>query len=151
VGNAIAFDANRLSTLNASDFLMKVTKSVVIHGFNFAQALEHALKECAVLGKHTNILHITPSRITRYVWGHKAYQPWGTRLSTQCSQCGTLDPWNIVAIKENHREGYSIQCKNTECGKVQGRRSSPAYSFKVMRPENTDLIRVGPGCAWLKM
>jgi hypothetical protein len=67
VENAIAFDTKQLSTLNASDFLMKVIKSVVIHGFNFAQALEHALKECAVPGKHTNILHITPSYIIHYV------------------------------------------------------------------------------------
>jgi hypothetical protein len=151
VGNTLAFDAERLSTLNIADLLMKVTKSVVIHGYSFVKALEHAIKECAALGKHTNILHITPSDVTRYVWAHRDYQPWGTRLSIQCSQCGTLNPWSVVAITVNQCEGYKIECKNTQCSKAGGRRIKPACTFQVMRPENSTIIHVGTGCSWLKI
>ena len=57
VGDALAFDVKYLSTVNTVDLLMKVTKSVVIYRFEFSQALEHSLKQCTTLGRHTYLHH----------------------------------------------------------------------------------------------
>ena len=72
--------------MNIIDLLSKVTQSVVIHTFNFTEALEQMLKENFKLGKSTNVLHFTftPDCVTKYMWAHKEYQPWGHKLPLQC-------------------------------------------------------------------
>ena len=48
ISNALAFDAPCLQTINIVEALVRVTKLVVIHGFNFTHSLEHVLRESAV-------------------------------------------------------------------------------------------------------
>ena len=64
MGNTLAFDAKWLSTINAMHLLSSITQLVVIHGFNFTEALEHTLKESFRLGRHTNVLHFAPNCVT---------------------------------------------------------------------------------------
>jgi hypothetical protein len=50
--NALAFDAEDLSTVNTSILLANLTKSVIIKRFEFTNALEYGLKESSTLCKH---------------------------------------------------------------------------------------------------
>jgi len=129
------------------DLLSKVIKSVIIHRFDFGAALEHALKLCPALGKHSGLFHFTPQCINRYIWAHKLYQPWGRKLPLQCPQCGVLNSWSLVGIQNG---GYKIQCSNGGCGLVGGRRQMERHSIKVDCPSNATLIAVSKEAGWLK-
>jgi len=133
--------------VNTVDLLTKVTKSVVIHGFNFTEALEHTLKQCPALGKHSGLIHLTPGCVTRYIWAHREYQPWGTRLPLQCPQCGVLNSWSLAYLKSG---GYKVECKNEDCGKIGGKRERERHSLQVLRPEGSILLNVGKEGGWLK-
>jgi hypothetical protein len=142
VGNALAFDAENLSPVQTANLLSNVTKSVIIHGFEFRKALEESLKEDSKLGRHTNVFHYAPDRLTNYVWAHKVYQPWGFRLSLQCAQCGILHPW----IQTTMDEGYGVICKNEYCGrKARGQRLS--FTIRKSRAESLSVNKDG---RWLK-
>jgi hypothetical protein len=151
--NALAFDATNLATVNTVDLLPQLTKSVVIHGFEFSKALDHNLKSCSSLGVHTNVVHFTPDKITMYRWAHRSYQPWGTKLSLQCRQCGALNPWGAVPYKNNNSQGYRIECRNGDCGKVDGRTEKEPWAFQVERPKDSELIVVNKAASsgWLKL
>ena len=45
IENTLAFDAEHLSAVNSVDILMKVIKHTIIHGYQFYDALEHALDQ----------------------------------------------------------------------------------------------------------
>lgn len=136
------------------DLLPKVTKSIIIHGFNFAPALEHALKQCLTLGRHTNIIHLTPHCVTRYLWAHRDYQPWGRKLPLQCPQCGILNPWVSTFVRVI--DGYRFECKNPSCGVVDGRMVKEREQFQVGRPQDSILLSTGresggAASGWLKL
>ena len=113
--NALAFNAEDLSTVNTALLLANLTKSLVVEGFEFTTALEHGLKENSMLRKHSGVIHLAPNNITRYVWAHKEYQPWGEKIPAQCPQCGLLNPWEIASLGKGD---YGIECKNKDCGAV---------------------------------
>lgn len=132
---------------------MKVTKSVIIHSFEFSQALEHSLKQCITLERHISIIHFV-EHIIKYFWTHWDYQPWGQILPLQCPQCGILDPWALVFVKQI--QGYRLECKNQDCGKADGKTLKEPYSFQVVRPLDSVILSAGRehgGCAsgWLKL
>ena len=60
----------------------------MIHGFDFTHSLEHVLRESTYLGMHTGIVHFSLgdqedaniSKVVKYVWVHRNYQPWGVEL-----------------------------------------------------------------------
>ena len=141
--------------MNIAEALMRVTKSVVIHGFEFTQALEHVLKESAHLGMHTGIVHFSLAdpkdtnmlNVVKYVWAHRDYQPWGVKLPMQCPQCGTVQKWASVQIQGN---GYRYECVYEECGYDNTRRAWP-YTITVERPKDATLIKshCSPG-GWMK-
>lgn len=143
-----------LSTVNTVDILTKVTKSVIIHSYSFPTALEHTLKQCLTLGKHTNILHFHSDGVTYYLWAHRDYQPWGKRLPLQCPQCGILNPWALTTIKGSN--GYKVECKNVKCGEVDGRTVKDHFAFQVLRPDDSTLIPTGresggAASGWLRL
>ena len=145
IENALAFDVERLSTLNTVDLLPKITQSVVIHGFNFTEALEKALKENFKLGRHTNVFHFTPDCVTKYLWAHKDYQPWGHKLPLQCSQCGIFKPWVSCFLKDS--QGYGLECRNVECGRLKGKERE---SFQAPKPD-APFLTMGKNAGWLKL
>lgn len=124
---------------------MKLTKEVVIHGFPFANALVHLLGQSLTLGKHTNVLHFSRKSVTKYLWAHKSYQPWGKRLALQCPWCGALNPWLVVFVGEGDRQGYRVECANVDCGG----NSSGRYSYYIWRPAGVSMIGVGRDGGWL--
>lgn len=129
IRNALAFNVEGLMTLtalNTVNLLTNVTKSVVIHGFDFTEALEHALKQSHTLGKHTGIVHLTPYHVMQYVWAHKDYQHWGAKIALQCPQCGIVNPWTKVYMVE---QTYGVECKNVDCGRMGGGPVREPYSF----------------------
>ncbi len=151
VANALAFDSMSLSTVNTVDILTKVTKSVVIHSYSFTPALEHTLKQCLTLGKHTNLLHFHSDSVTYYLWAHRDYQPWGKKLPLQCPNCGILNPWASTTMKD----GYNFNCKNLKCGEGDSKAVS-RFAFQVLRPVDSIMIPTGResgGAAsrWLKL
>ncbi|KIM68325.1 hypothetical protein SCLCIDRAFT_106235 [Scleroderma citrinum Foug A] len=111
ISNALAFDAPHLQTVNITEALVRVTKSDVIHGFDFTHSLEHVLRESAYLGMHTGIVHFSLgnqedtniSKVVKYVWAHHDYQPWGVELPMQCPQCGTGQKWASVQTGVTHQ------------------------------------------------
>ncbi|KAG6377670.1 hypothetical protein JVT61DRAFT_14436 [Boletus reticuloceps] len=144
VNHALAFDALHLSPVKTIDLLMQVTKSVVLHDFKFTEALEHALRNASALGKHSAIIHIA-SKVTKYVWSHKDYQPWGTMLPLQCPQCGVLSSWCSVYMPGG-LGGYRFQCKGKTCGWVQDKKAIEPHQIEVPRPPEAVLLDDG----WLK-
>ncbi|KAN0086259.1 hypothetical protein V8E55_007393 [Tylopilus felleus] len=109
--------ALHLSPVKTVKLLMNVTKSVVLHDFEFVNTLEQALKNATLLGKHSGIIHVA-SRVTKYVWSHKDYQPWGTALPLQCPQCGLLDSWDSIFVRGG-LGAYRFECKGDQCGWVK--------------------------------
>ena len=136
------------------DLFTKVTKSVIINGYSFTSALEHTLRQCLTLGRHTNIIHLHSQGVTRYIWAHRDYQPWGQQLPLQCPHCGILDPWASTFVKGSN--GYRFECKNSHCSMVDGRMSRETYAFKVDKPEGGMLLSTGresggAASGWLKL
>lgn len=154
VANTLAFDTPNLSPVNTVDLFTKVTKSVIINGFKFIPALEHTLRQCLTLGRHTNIIHIYPQGVTRYIWAHRDYQPWGLRLPLQCQQCGILNPWVSTFLRAI--DGYRLECKNPNCGIVGGRRVNQPSVLQVEKPKGGELLSTGreskgSASGWLKL
>ena len=153
VGNALAFDAHHLSAVTTTDVLMKVTHSVIIHGFEFADALDFCIKECTTLGRHTAVLHFA-DKITKYSWAHHDYQPWGHALPLQCPQCGILKPWVQVYVPQV--PAYRMECRNESCGIRDGKRKGEKFSLQISRPSNSVMLSVGKqhggsASGWLKV
>ena len=142
--HALAFDAPYLSPVKTADLLMNVTKSAVLHHFGFVDALEHALKSADALGKHSAVIHFA-AEVTKYVWSHKEYQPWGTVLPLQCPQCGILNCWTSVYMPGG-LGGYRFECKGKQCGWVEGKQAVDSYRIEVPRPPNAVLLNNG----WLR-
>jgi hypothetical protein len=132
--------------VQTANLLSGLTRSVVTHGFGFVESLEEQLRHCFKLGRHTNVVHFTSEHVTKYLWAHKDYQPWGFKLYLQCPQCGILKPWESAVHVPN---GYRYVCKNRECGHAMG---TQPYNFKVDRPEETGSHIVVTGDSrWLKV
>jgi hypothetical protein len=148
IQDALAFDAKHLAAVRTAELLTNLTESVIIEGYNFTEALEHNIKECLSLGKHTNVIHLTLTSITRYLWAHKEYQPWGQRLSLQCPQCGILNPWETTFSQRI--PGYSVGCKNDSCGKEYGTMRVEPHSFIVPKPTDCALLKQYEGAGWMK-
>lgn len=131
---------------------MKLTKSVVIHGFQFRDALKHSIKLCPLLGKHTGVVHITRPVVEKYMWGHKVIQPWGERLPLQCPKCGVLDPWQKPVFNKSNVNSplpsYGVECKNPDCGKLAN--TVERYSFLITRPAECELLGSGDSM-WLRV
>jgi hypothetical protein len=143
-----------LQMVNIAKLLSCITKSVVIHGFDFTKVLEHVLLESSMLGMHTADLHFSTAgegldmKTMRYVWTHWEYQPWGQLLPLQCLQCGTVQKWCLIQIRGG---GYKYECRYGKCGYKGDQRQSPAYALTINHPEGGTML---PQCsrngAWMK-
>jgi hypothetical protein len=151
VANALAFDANRLSTVNTVDLITKVIKSTIIHGFEFSKALQEVLRQCPALGRHTNVYHFAPPSIIKYLWAHKEYQPYGVPCPVQCPQCGILKPWVIIRAKTPQSDGYNLECRNGRCGMVGNMRVKLPYGFRARRPPGSTLLSTAKDGGWLQL
>jgi hypothetical protein len=134
---------------------MKLTKSVVIHGYQFRKALDYNIRLCPEMGKHTGVIHIAHPIVEKYVWGHKIIQPWGERMPLQCCRCGVLDPWGVPVFKKSSERfpqpSYSMQCKNANCGRsVNGGGNRERHSFKIFRPPVFESLGSGD-FGWLRV
>ena len=143
--NALAFDVERLFTIQVRDLLGKLTLSIINQGFEFTEALEETLRESPKLGKHTNVLHFTSHDVAKYLWCHSEYQPWGHALSLQCSQCGATRSW--VPVFSNVNRGYSVSCVAKDCGRQQ---RAERNGFDVKRPDGK-FITVTKKSGWMKI
>lgn len=133
--------------------MTRLTKMVVIHGYEFRPALDNCIRKYETMGMHTGVVHITPTKVEKYMWGHKTIQPWGVKLSLQCQQCGVLNPWSIAYIRATQDQPvhYSMECKNPNCGKTGSREGNrERHSFKICRPPNSDSLGSGES-GWLRV
>ena len=127
--------------------------------FEFSRALEQALMECPALGMHTGAVHLMWSQLVggaellegyKYVWTHRDRQPWGEPLLIQCKQCGTVQKWSSIYIKNNG--SYRFECTYSKCGYDGDERKRNRLQFTVQRPEGAVFL---PKCnggqgAWMK-
>lgn len=153
IQHALAFDAPRLQSITTAELLMRVTKSTVINGSGFANALELHIQESSQLGLHSSILHFHDAHVTRYTWAHKDIKPWGHRIPLQCPQCGVIQTWTTTASKDDNSE-YKLECKNfAACGWDGARRVADPYSFKVVCPRDCIVLhsKRHTKTAWLKV
>ena len=97
-----------------------------------------------MLRKHSAVIHLAPDKVMRYVWTHKDYQPWGTKLAAQCLWCGSLNPWEIVSVGNGN---YGAECKNLRC---RGGDSGKPYSFPISRRAGGELLTSSGHGSWLK-
>jgi hypothetical protein len=133
------------------DLVMKVTKSLVINGYDFHNSLDHSIRLCVEMGKHTGVIHITPSTAQKYVWAHKVIQPWGTCLPLGCDRCGVLNPWKSTFVREGGREGYALECRNRKCGKAaNGGKNVERHTLTILRPSDSDRLGGGKRSGWLR-
>lgn len=131
--------------------LARLAKNVVVQGFDFAKALENIIGDYSELGRHTAIIHITPSTATRYVWTHREIQPWGVRVPGQCHQCGVLQDW--LSIASDTPGGYVLQCTNEKCGWEGRKRVGERITIAVERPQNSLILHKhkSAGASWMKI
>ncbi|KAF9241130.1 hypothetical protein BU15DRAFT_61086 [Melanogaster broomeanus] len=162
---SIAFDAERLQPLVAWPFLMLLTEAIVIEGHNATDAVPHALGNSHRLGKHSAVYLMTlaaslPTEtstdalvdVTKYVWSHQDYRPWGQPLPTQCNVCGSAQRWARKVCKDG---GYEFRCRYEFCGwdEALGERVRERGMHIVTALGDVDIIKYGklPDSAWLRM
>jgi len=101
---------------------MRLTRSVVIYGFPFTEAIEKVLTESPLLGMHTGIVHLAwreladgaePLKSCKYIWTHCDCQPWGQLLPIQCPSCGTVQKWHLIYLDDG---SYKFECMYSRCG-----------------------------------
>jgi hypothetical protein len=131
---------------------------VINYKSDFSHALTTTLKDSASVGRHTNVFHFHSLHFTKYLWAHKAYQPWGVKLPVQCPRCGIFKPWNepTSSTGNDGSIGYTFNCKNLQCDKPDGTKMQSPHSIYVTRPLRSDLIKVtkengGTGSGWLRI
>jgi hypothetical protein len=149
VENAVAFDAEKLTTLGTSDLVKDIIKSVVIHGFEFEDAFESSIRHHSyTVGKQTNILHFSGLSVQKYVWAHKEIQPWGNRIPLQCPQCGALNTFTFLTYHKPTKT-YYVGCSYRDCGLGPAGRV-PRVEFRWGFPEGSTLLKCAPKYGWLK-
>ena len=157
ISNALAFDALCLQTINITEALVRVTKLVMIHGFDFTHSLEHVLMESMYLGMHTGIVHFSLgdqedtniSKVIKYVWVHHDYQPWGMELPMQCPQCGTVQKWASMQTRDG---GYMYECVYRRCGYDGNARRAWSHMMTVEHPKGATLLKLNGGQGgWMRV
>ena len=153
----MAFDSLHLATYNTALLLATLTRKVVINNIEFSAVLDRTLKDCNDLGRHTNVWHFGSQHITKYLWAHKSYQPWGTTAPTQCPSCGIFNPWKQISVGAGDSQGYRMYCKNSLCNTDPGKTPKPKpYNFTIIKPQISETLKVavetgGTGSCWLKI
>jgi len=138
---------------------MRLTRSVVIYGFQFTEAVEKVLTESPLLGMHTGVVHLVWKESVdgadslegcKYVWTHRECQPWGQLLPIQCPQCGTVQKWHSIYLDDG---SYKFECTYSKCGYHGADREGWRHQIIIQRPEGAIML---PKCngekgAWMKM
>ncbi|KAI6165136.1 hypothetical protein EDD17DRAFT_1506010 [Pisolithus thermaeus] len=101
----ILFDAQHLQLASTTPYLLSLLDSTIIEGFDVFQAAKFALNDCALLGRHSNIIiimwksegqgvhRVEKVVAEKFLWTDKFIRPWGEHLPVQCPQCGTMQKW----------------------------------------------------------
>ncbi|KIJ57945.1 hypothetical protein HYDPIDRAFT_120151 [Hydnomerulius pinastri MD-312] len=158
--SAIAFDAQHLQPLATWAFLATLTEAVFIEGHRADDAIPHALGHSNRLGPHSGVYLITLSpttsetqkivNVTKYIWSHRDYRPWGTTLPVQCRECGTPQQWAGMKCSDN----YTFECRYEFCGwdPVCQEFVKPRGTYVVEKPEGMQVIPNGklPSSSWLR-
>ncbi|KAI6028113.1 hypothetical protein EDC04DRAFT_2605847 [Pisolithus marmoratus] len=123
----VLFDALHLHLATTIPYLLSLVDSTIIQGFDVSSAVTFALNDCAMLGRHSNIIvmmwrsqgenmEVGKLVVEKLVWTDKFIRPWGNNLPIQCPQCGSIQKW--VCGLEGKTNSY--ECKYTHCGKEKG-------------------------------
>jgi len=136
---AVAFDAKRLQPLVTWPFLVVLTEAVFIEGHCVEEAVKHALGHSNRLGPHSAVYIFTLGKeqggggqsfvdVTKYVWSHVEYRPWGHLLPTQCKTCGCAQQWSRQALQNGT---YVYRCRYELCGwdTTLGKRVQPVGEY----------------------
>ncbi|KAI6006353.1 hypothetical protein F5J12DRAFT_783105 [Pisolithus orientalis] len=136
-GSMLLFDADRLLLVNTIPFLMSVLDLTIIQGFQqMDKTVKAALKDCGVLGRHSNIILMFWGSqggrvlVERYIWTDKFIKPWGQNLPAQCPQCGSIQEWLAASADST----YSYQCQYPDCGKDLEGTALPPKTYTISMP-----------------
>lgn len=158
IAHTLGFDAANLQPINIAKLLMRLTRSVVIFGFKFTEALNKVLTKSPILGMHTGVMHLAWKELTdgagwlegrKYVWTHHESQPWGQKLPIQCPECGTMQKWNSIYQEDS---SYKFECTYSKCGYLGADRKGWRHQIIVQCPEGAVML---PKCsggkgAWMR-
>ncbi|KAI5989413.1 hypothetical protein F5J12DRAFT_786684 [Pisolithus orientalis] len=149
----LLFDADRLLPVNTIPFLMSVLDLTIIQGFQqMDKTVKAALKDCGVLGRHSNIILMFWGSqggrvlVERYIWTDKFIKPWGQNLPAQCPQCGSIQEWLAASADST----YSYQCQYPDCGKDLEGTALPPKTYTISMPQGAKKLLDGKkSSAWL--
>ncbi|KAI6027074.1 hypothetical protein EDC04DRAFT_2605951 [Pisolithus marmoratus] len=157
----VLFDAQHLHLVTTIPYLLSLVDSTIIQGFDVSSGIKFALNDCAMLGRHSNIIvmmwrsqgenmEVGKLVVEKLVWTDKFIRPWGNYLPVQCPQCGSIQKW--VCGAEGKTNSY--ECKYTHCGKGKGPKNTsiPPKQYTFSIPE--DAIQLPHGkkgtSSWLQ-
>ncbi|KAI6002471.1 hypothetical protein F5J12DRAFT_894233 [Pisolithus orientalis] len=148
----LLFDADRLLPINTIPFLMSVLDLTIIQGFQqMDKTVKAALKDCGVLGRHSNIILMFWGSqggrvlVERYIWTDKFIKPWGQNLPAQCPQHGSIQEWLAASADST----YSYQCQYPDCGKDLEGTALPPKTYTISMPQGAKKLLDGKkSSAW---
>jgi hypothetical protein len=124
--------------------------------------VERVLGMHSVLGAHSSVVSFAEGKVTTYTWAHPIFQPFGERVSRQCTVCRCLDTlvkkFVVVRIKGAERAmpesiTFKIRCKaKVGLGK---QKTQCSFSKVYKQPEGSEWLQNTPAGAdstggWLK-
>jgi hypothetical protein len=74
--------------------------------------LKAVLQDHQGLGAHTNVVEITATTTTTYIWVHQGSRPFGHVYQRQCPLCSRL---STIGPKFDNKGGIYFKCSFTEC------------------------------------
>ncbi|KAI6026887.1 hypothetical protein PISMIDRAFT_109236, partial [Pisolithus microcarpus 441] len=159
----IFFDAQCLQLATTTPYLLSLLDSIVIQGFDIAKAVKFALSDCALLGRHSNIIamiwrsegqgveKVEKVVVEKLIWTDKHIRPWGDYLPVQCPQCGTMQKWECGSAGKT----ITYECRYAECGVGRGpnKTSLPPKKFPYSIPPDAIPLTQGKKgtSSWLQI
>ncbi|KAG9312778.1 hypothetical protein JVU11DRAFT_6190 [Chiua virens] len=154
--STIAFDAVHLHPSACWPFVVFLIEGVFIEQHAIESAVPHALGHSNKLGQHSGVYLFTRAtdrlKITRYVWSHRDFRPWGNILPLQCSFCGTPQQWSRTMDTNN---SYTYECRYQKCGldPRTGQQVHPRGKLTFTKPEGATVLQQGKTrvSAWMRL
>ncbi|KAI6098649.1 hypothetical protein EDD16DRAFT_1527148 [Pisolithus croceorrhizus] len=93
----ILFDAQHLQLASTTPYLLSLLDSTIVQGFDVFQAAKFALNDCALLGRHSNIIIMWMSKGQGV---HKVEKTMGRAFASSMPSCGTMQKWESGSAGE---------------------------------------------------
>ena len=136
----------RLHPSTCWPFVVFLIEAVFIEQHDVETAVPNALGHSNKLGQHSGVYLLTRAtnslKITKYLWAHRDFQPWGCILPLQCPFCGTPQQWECKMATDHL---YTFKCRYRKCGldPKTGKKVRPRGKIVITKPEGARVISQG--------